>query len=287
MTFATIAPGVIMIPNPDFHLRPRGFWAHVRLVSETLGYSPRGKKVRTLRRFTQEEVLTCIEERGLGREHLYRDDAPTKLLNEVVTYLNFRADTLTNEVRPNLMNKVEARSEFERLVKLHNPKCYLPMNKQKGAKKHHNYLGCMVNILTEAELGNGNFDDNPRGLVAVTKNNEPLRVFSRWMDGAFPSITNPKAIWEVKEYYGTTTFGSRVADGVYETMLDGEEVNELETAESIDIKHYLIVDDHFTWWDCGRSYLCRIFDMIHMGLVDEAVFGKEVLTRWSTIVRGW
>ena len=36
------------------------------------------------------------------------------------------------------------------------------------------------------------------------------------------------ARWEIKEYYGTTTLGSRVADGVYETMLDGLELRELQ-----------------------------------------------------------
>ncbi len=55
----------------------------------------------------------------------------------------------------------------------------------------------------------------------------------------------------------------------------------------IHIGHYLIVDDRFTWWDCGRSYLCRIIDMLHMGLLDEAVFGREVLTRLPVVVPPW
>lgn len=107
------------------------------------------------------------------------------------------------------------------------------------------------------------------------------------MDGAYPSIVDPVAVWEVKEYYGTRTFGSRVADGVYETMLDGYEFEELAEHERREIKHYLIVDDYFTWWDCGRSYLCRIVDMLHMGLVDEVLFGREVLSRWPEIVKSW
>jgi hypothetical protein len=90
-----------------------------------------------------------------------------------------------------------------------------------------------------------------------------------------------------KEYYDTTTFGSRVADGVYETMLDGHEFDELRLLEDRKVNHYLIVDDRFTWWDCGRSYLCRIVDMLHQGLVDEALFGREVFTRWPEIVRTW
>ena len=145
----------------------------------------------------------------------------------------------------------------------------------------------MINILTEKALGGIKFDDNPRGLTVITKDRKPLRALSRWMDGAYPSINDPRAIWEVKEYYGTTTFGSRVADGVYETMLDGEELRELKDSEQIHVLHYLVIDDRFTWWDCGRSYLCRIIDMLHLGLVDEVLFGREILTRWPEIVLSW
>jgi hypothetical protein len=95
------------------------------------------------------------------------------------------------------------------------------------------------------------------------------------------------AVWEVKEYYGTTTFGSRVADGVYETMLDGYELAELRDKENVHIRHYLIVDDRYTWWDCGKSYLCRIVDALHVGLLDEVIIGREVLDRWPAIVRAW
>ena len=87
--------------------------------------------------------------------------------------------------------------------------------------------------------------------------------------------------------HGTTTFGSRVADGVYETQLDGYEINIAKKISGKKISHYLIVDDKFTWWIKGKSYLCRLIDMMHMGLVDEVVFGKEVLTRWSKIVENW
>ena len=70
-------------------------------------------------------------------------------------------------------------------------------------------------------------------------------------------------------------------------MLDGEEFAELREHEGIDIKHYLIVDDYHTWWDQGKSYLCRMVDMVHMGLVDEILFGREVLVRWPEIVQSW
>ena len=100
-------------------------------------------------------------------------------------------------------------------------------------------------------------------------------------------MIDPVAVWEVKEYYGTTTFGSRVADAVYETMLDGYELRDFSGHGRWNVSHYLIIDDYFTWWECGRSYLCRIVDMLHMGFLDEVLFGKETLIRWPQIVAGW
>jgi hypothetical protein len=91
----------------------------------------------------------------------------------------------------------------------------------------------------------------------------------------------------IKEYYYTTTFGSRVADGVYESLLDGLELENLREEEGIDAKHYLMVDAHDTWWNDGKSYLCRIIDMLHMGYVDEVLFGREVIQRLPAIVREW
>ena len=94
-------------------------------------------------------------------------------------------------------------------------------------------------------------------------------------------------MWEINEYYYTATFGSRVADGVYETLVDGMELEELYESEKINVKHYLFVDSHFTWWACGKSYLCRLIDMLHMGYVDEVLFGREVVKELPRIVEEW
>lgn len=161
------------------------------------------------------------------------------------------------------------------------------MNKQKGSKKAPAYLTGIVNMLIEANAGGLPCDYDPRQLTTVTLGDAPLRTLARRVDGAFPSTVNPIAIWEIKEYYYTTTFGSRVADGVYESLLDGMELEELREHEGIDVKHYLMIDAHYTWWDCGRSYLCRVIDMLHMGYVDEVLFGYEVLERLPVIVRQW
>lgn len=65
------------------------------------------------------------------------------------------------------------------------------------------------------------------------------------------------------------------------------ELEELRTAERVRCRHYLMVDSHYTWWKCGRSYLCRLIDMLHMGYVDEVLFGREVSERLPTLVREW
>jgi len=154
-------------------------------------------------------------------------------------------------------------------------------------KRHYAYLTGIVNILTATTLGHTNFEHDPRNLIVISKGGKPVQTLSRRVDGAYPATNNPKAIWEIKEYYGTKTFGSRVADGVYETLLDGYEIKELTSGGGDTIGHYLIIDDYFTWWNCGKSYLCRMVDMIHAGYVDEVIFGKEVIKRWPEIVKKW
>lgn len=142
-------------------------------------------------------------------------------------------------------------------------------------------------MLIESHSAGCSVDYDPRELTTVTTGGAPLRTLSRRVDGAFPSTVNPIAIWEVKEYYYTTTFGSRVADGVYETLLDGMELEELRASENVDVLHYLMLDARYTWWDCGRSYLCRIVDMLHMGYVDEVLVGRQVIQRLPQIVPVW
>jgi hypothetical protein len=74
---------------------------------------------------------------------------------------------------------------------------------------------------------------------------------------------------------------------VYETLVDGMELEELYEKEGIEIKHYLMVDAYETWWEKGRSYLCRLVDMLHMRYVDEVLFGREVVDRIPIISKEW
>ena len=202
-------------------------------------------------------------------------------------YFEYRAQVLNDYVEPRLMDADRARIVFEELRKRLSPSCPIPMNKQKGEKKAPAYLTGIVNMLIEANSGGLPCDYDPRGLTSFTKGGVLVRTLARRVDGAFPSTVNPVAVWEIKEYYYTTTFGSRVADGIYETLLDGMELQELRHNEGLAVLHYLMVDSHYTWWECGRSYLCRILDMLHMGYVDEALFGYEVVERLQDVVKQW
>jgi len=274
-----------MKPDGRFVSENLEFWAHVRLISEQVGYTVRKEKV--IKVPTLSEMKKALERRKLGVGHLVSGSTPTEFGRKMLDYFQYRADALNTLAEPNLMNTEEARILFGDLRASTSPTCKLPMNKQKGDKKTHAFFTGIVNMLIEANAGGLDCDYDPMKLTTITRDGGPLRTLARRVDGAFPSTVNPIAVWEIKEYYYTKTFGSRVADGIYETLLDGMELEELRTTEDINVLHYLMVDAHYTWWECGRSYLCRIVDMLHMGYVDEVLFGNEVVERLPSIVKEW
>jgi len=272
--------------DPRFISQPKEFWANVRTISQEVGYTERGTKSIKIPALLA--IRKQFEKLGLSAEHIANgDNVLTDFGKNLFDYFTFRATCLNDTVQGNLMDKVAAEIEFNRLKVQLNPQCPLPMNKQKSEKKNYAFLTGMVNMLIEANIDGIPCDYDPRSLTTITHDGMPLRTLSRRVDGAFPSVVNPIAIWEIKEYYYTTTFGSRVADGVYETLLDGMELEELEIASQRKIQHILFIDDYYTWWVCGRSYLCRIIDMLHMGYVDEVVFGRETLTRIPELAQKW
>lgn len=269
-----------------FLSQSKEFWANVRTISQELGYTNRRSK--TILIPDRKKLRSAFSKLSLSMAHIENDNGDlTDFGKTLYEYFEFRSEIITNEVRKNLLNKDSAEELFNTIRSDLNPKCPLPLNKQKGEKKNYAFLTCIVNMLVEANIGDFSCDYDPRSLTTITHDSMPLRTLSRRVDGAFPSVINPVAIWEIKEYYYTKTFGSRVADGVYESLLDGMELEELETAGHRKVNHLLIVDDYFTWWECGRSYLCRIIDMLHMGYLDEVIFGREVVTRLPELVAEW
>lgn len=279
----------------DFLQQSPEFWAYVRTISQEVGYTAthtnKETKVKTKSILipSRNDVTKAFAKLGLSLNAIENETGELTAFGKTLfDYFSYRSDVITNFVRDHLMDKEEAEALFYSLSSELDPQWSMPMNKQSGDKKKISYLTAMVKMIIESNI-NGfttcNFD--PRSLTTVTYQDMPLRTLSRRVDGAFPSVVNPMAIWEIKEYYYTTTFGSRVSDGVYESLLDGMELRELSNAGHQKIYHMLIIDSHYTWWECGRSYLCRIIDMLHMGYLDEVIIGKEVVTRLPELVTEW
>jgi hypothetical protein len=272
--------------------QPGGFWAMVRTLSEKLGYTHRTKRGQpkgsgALKTHTVEVQAAALEALGLNPGLVLDNGEPTELGLLLVDYFQYRADVLKNHVQPNLMNKDQAAALFEQHQKRLQSELLIPMNKQKGEKQKPAYLTGLIAMLVEEAINGLPCNYNPLQLTTFTRDGVPLRTLARRVDGAFPSAVNPVAVWEVKEYYFTTTFGSRVADGVYETLLDGLELEELHKNTGVRAEHVLFVDSHYTWWICGKSYLCRMVDMLNMGLVSEVVFGREILQRVPVLAAAW
>ncbi len=270
----------------EFKNAPADFWAFIKFISEQLGYSKRRSGV--VSKYTRNEIENLCRETGTFVDN--------NLVNAALAYTNMRADLLNDTVEHNLMNGETAKHYFENIYyPIHEKNhffCKTPFNKQKGAMKQIAYFTSIINILAEQtirEITNDNhslgFDDDPRGLVYIRdENGRIIGASSRRFDGAYPSIQNPSIVWEIKEYYYATTFGSRVADGVYETQLDGYEFNDVFNRTGYKAYHILFVDAYRTWWIQGKSYLCRLVDALNSGAIDELIIGKEVFKRWPEIL---
>jgi hypothetical protein len=282
-----------MKPNKRFTNKKREFWANVRTISQEVGYSystrSKSPEKGMIKAPTIKDMIKAYKKLKLDTFVLETNGRKTNLASNLIAYFKYRKSILEEQVSPKLMDVNRASAEFHNLKKKLNPSCPLPMNKQKKEKRDYAFLTCLTNMLIEEGLSKSSAkcDYDPKKLTTIIRANKPLRTLARRVDGAYPESVNPTAIWEIKEYYYTTTFGSRVADGVYESLLDGMELEELAEKKKIKVLHYLMVDGQYTWWKKGKSYLCRIIDMLHMGYVDEVLFGYEVIERMPDIVNDW
>lgn len=269
----------------EFIDAPNELWAFVKFISEQLGYTKRGSG--KVSKYTRKEIEDLCQKTNTSIN--------PDIVNAALAYTDMRADLLNNYVEANLMDAAAASEAFESIYpiyKINHFKCKLPMNKQKGSKRKIAFFTAIINILAEKTIreitGNTHelaFDDDPRSLTYIRDNQgNIIGASSRRFDGAYPSISNPSIVWEIKEYYYATTFGSRIADGVYETQLDGYEFKDLYDRAQYKVYHILFVDAYGTWWGQGKSYLCRLIDALNSGAVDEVIVGREVFNRWPELL---
>ena len=122
-----------MKPVVTFQKQPRHFWAHVKLLSEGRGYSS-GNKIK---RYTLSDLKKFLTSYGLSASHLDEPiDGNITYGDLIITYIVYRADLLETSVLPNLMNREQAKAEFEQLHAKFNGTLPLVYNKQKGVNKY-------------------------------------------------------------------------------------------------------------------------------------------------------
>lgn len=271
-----------MIASETFKNQSYKFWADVRYISQEVGYTTRRNRKKGINSAIKvpslEKVIELYNKHDIDITHIIKDGVLTVYGGMLFDYFKLRADTLNMIAPTNLMEPDEAETLYNELK--NSPGLFIeaPNNKQTGDKAKPNYFTGIINTMVARKLNSVEFNSNPRSLTTVRENKELVYCLSRWVDGAIPDVINPSVIWEIKEYYYTTTFGSRVADGVYETQLDGYELKELETKLNRKIYHILFIDSRRTWWHIGKSYLCRLFDSMHMGHIDAVIIGRECIT---------
>jgi len=262
----------------EFEREDRAFWFFVRFASERLGYTD--QKTKEVNIYDREQIEQLCLKEGI--------DVSVERVNKAVLYSQKRAELINKDVRANLMTAEQAQLVFSEIRTQKQYSSKLIMNKQSGQKKQINYFTAIITMLAEQVLSDDStleFDPDPRGLIYLLHNKKIIGGSSRRFDGAYPSIYSPRIVWEIKEYYYTKTFGSRIADSVYETQLDGYEFNEIYDRTGEKVHHVILVDSYKVWWEMGKSYTCRLIDALNMGLVDDVIFGREVLTAWQPLLR--
>lgn len=274
-----------MQPDPRFLNQSDFFWAYVRAVGEQHGYSIRGKsEVKAANEHALDQTAKKLR---IPNTRIRTTDGLTPLGEHLLAYFQYRADALNSHVQHHLMDVEEVSKLYKSKLAELDPSSPQPMNKQKGEKKAPAYFTGLINMFIEAAIGDTECDYDPKQLTKVSDDTGLVGTLARRVDGAYRSIIDPIAIWEIKEYYYTTSFGSRVAGGIYETLLDGMELKKLALVSEKNVAHYFFLDSHRTWWGMGRSYLCRLVDVMHMGYVNEVIFGREIIERIPALVREW
>ena len=276
-----------MQANPKYLNKDSSFWAYVKLLSEKLGYSKNG------------ELLVHTKPAAEAKLKQLDINIEEDILEQALEYIEYRAELLT-ENKGYLMDGATAAERYKYLTDKFPTDTYTstaPMNKQSDEKKQVAYLTGITNILTEStirEFADKNnliygtdigFNHDPRAFSYVLNEERKLEgIFTRRFDGAIPDVNNAQLIWELKEYYYTTTFGSKISGAVYESQLDGYEAKTIEEETGVKVRHVLIIDSYSVWWEQGKPYFCRIADILNAGLVDEVIIGKELFERWPVIV---
>jgi len=200
---------------------------------------------------------------------------------QLVGYLDFRR-TLWNVGDKLLRTEEEAKAYCKKKFN------ELPKTTQTKNPDHHQSSKAMVLATTRlaeavcTEFGVA-IESNPqRRCVWVA--NEHLHVTARNLDGAISSLVDPFLVWEIKEYWGTTSGGSKMSDAVYECALVGRELRDFEKRTKLHVDHAVLLDGK-AQWTSRKSDLLRFYDLYYQGMIDLLVVGREIETKWQPFVK--
>src|SRR5258708_21527848 len=103
-----------MTPNELFLNQRKQFWAYVRSISQTVGYTVRGQD--QIRVPSTDEMVKALNTLGLDAARLTdKKGHATQLGQTLADYFAYRANVLNTFVEPRLMNKDQARKLFEKV----------------------------------------------------------------------------------------------------------------------------------------------------------------------------
>lgn len=214
----------------------------------------------------------------IGNAKLFVEDAVSRQLLEYLAHREGLWGSLSKMLRTESEAVAYCRRTFHET----------PATTQTRNRDHHQSPKALVLATTRLaegvceEYGIG-IDPNPqRRCVWLIEHD--LHVTARNLDGAIPALVDPVLVWEIKEYWGTTSGGSKMSDAVYECALVGREIRDFEKRAGLDIGHAVLVDGQ-EQWASRKSDLLRLCDLYYQGLIDALIVGREVETEWQPFVR--
>lgn len=232
---------------------------------------------------TEHEILSGLESRresGTSGISAYLRRR-SHLVKPLADYLQLRID-LATELLGLMRSEEEAKAD---LARISDVEVLTYGTRMAGHHQSSKVLVATVEVITNStcvEFGKvANVNPQQRATVIA---DDHLWVSPRRLDGVFPALTNPTALWEIKEYWGKTNGGSKMSDAIYECQLVGTELRAFEDRHGVGIGHYVILDGR-SQWESRKSDLRRAVDLLYCGLVDELVVGREVISEWPRIMR--
>src|SRR5438034_209026 len=98
--------GEAMRANATFSRMGKDFWAHVRSLSQAIGYTDRATGGIKVPKFGQ--ILDAMAKLGLSCDHLLENNKPSDYGIRLLNYFAYRAEVLNNTVQHQLMDAARA-----------------------------------------------------------------------------------------------------------------------------------------------------------------------------------